>query len=162
VADDGVVLGVVPRGSPRPSFHFIGVQVANRRAFETVPAGQAANSVGDVYDRLIAGRRGSVRAHVCAAQCWDIGTVADYRATCDALAREAPPRAGAGPTLGSGARLIDSIAWDNVVLGDGSTVQHCILTDGVHVPPGASYSNMILMQDGHGQVTASAIPAEAS
>ncbi|MEQ1726867.1 MAG: nucleotidyltransferase family protein [Vicinamibacterales bacterium] len=51
---DGAVLGVVPRGSGEASFHFVGVQVANRHAFAGAPAGRPSNSVGDVYARLIA------------------------------------------------------------------------------------------------------------
>lgn len=159
LAGDGSVLGVEPRGSSIASFHFIGVQIANRQAFSTVPPGRFANSVGEIYDRLIAERPGSIRAHVCEARFWDIGTVADYWATSRAFESLAPGPSSPVPTLGSGAQFVDSIAWDDVVLGDGCAVNRCIVTDGVRVAPGAAYSNMILMRGPDGRTIA--VPFEA-
>jgi mannose-1-phosphate guanylyltransferase len=157
---DGAVLGVEPRGSSNPSFHFIGVQIANRRAFSGVPPGRPANSVGEVYDQLIAARPGSVRAHVCDAGFWDIGTVADYWTTSRAFERLDARPPGSAPLVGSGARFIDSIAWDDVVLGDRCTVSHCIVTDGVRIAPGAAYSNSILMRGPGGQTVATSMAAD--
>ncbi|HEX7941623.1 MAG TPA: sugar phosphate nucleotidyltransferase, partial [Gemmatimonadaceae bacterium] len=85
-AKDGSVLGVEPRGSSKPSFHFIGAQAVSRRAFDKAPLGTPSNSVGEVYRELIASQPGSVRVHVCDARFWDIGTVADYWNTSRAFA----------------------------------------------------------------------------
>lgn len=160
VADDGAVVGVVPRGSSRPSFHFIGVQVASRRAFAGVAAGAVANSVGDVYDRLIASRRGAVRAHVCDARFWDIGTVADYWATSLELAGGDGFRlVGNGTRIHPGARVTDSITWDDVCIGDGAGLRQCIVTDGVDVPP-AHYTRSILIRGDDGAVVAAPFEAD--
>jgi mannose-1-phosphate guanylyltransferase len=152
VAEDGAVLGIEPRGSSRPSFHFIGAQVADRRAFEKAPRGRPSNSVGEVYRGLIDAKRGSVRAHVCEARFWDIGTVADYWETSHAFAMAESRDLSGGVTRGHNAVFEDSIAWDDVVLGDDSRVSHCILTDGVRVQAGATYSNQILMRGAHGRM----------
>jgi NDP-sugar pyrophosphorylase family protein len=154
VAADGAVVGVEPRGSRRPSFHFIGVQAADARAFADLPRGRVANSVGEVYDALIASRPGSIRAHLCDARFWDIGTVADYWHSSRAFASAAAGPGTPGAVVGSGAQLIDSIAWDDVVLGPRSTVTRCIVTDGVRVPAGAVYSDAILMQAADGSIAA--------
>ena len=155
VAANGAVLGVEPRGSTRESFHFIGVQVAGREAFSHLAKGRPANSVSEVYDALIAARPGSVRAHLCDARFWDIGTVADYWTTSRAFASDVSSAGAAPPpVLGSGAEFDDSIAWDDVVLGDRCRVHQCIVTDSVHVAPGAAYSNMVLLRGPDGDTIA--------
>ena len=60
------------------SFHFVGVQMVERDVFASLPAGQPAQSVGGVYDALIADATGSVRGFVTEAAFLDIGTVTDY------------------------------------------------------------------------------------
>ena len=161
LAEDGSVLGVEPRGSTNPSFHFIGVQVASRHAFSSVPAGRPAHSVSDVYPALIAARPGSIRAHVCNARFWDIGTVADYWATSRAFAgASSSPGPTPGAEVGPNAVFVDSIAWDEVVIGARCRVSHCIVTDGVRVAPGSEYSNMVLLRDPAGETVAVPIPTE--
>jgi len=149
---DGAVLGVVPRGSGEASFHFVGVQVANRDAFAGAPAGRPSNSVGDVYTRLIAACPGSVRVHVCEADFWDIGTVADYWHTSHAFAQAEGFDTNAAARVEDDALVTASIVWDDVEVGRGASVEHCIVTDGVRVGPGAHYAHRILMCDTHGQV----------
>jgi mannose-1-phosphate guanylyltransferase len=145
---DGTVTGVAPRGSPEPSFHFIGVQVAHRSAFDAAPAGRPSNSIGEIYDSLAATRPGSVRVFPCDARFWDIGTVADYWSTSRAFDADGSALSRARPEVGPGGRIADSIVWDNVTVGAGATVESCILTDGVHVEPGRMVSHAILLRDG--------------
>jgi NDP-sugar pyrophosphorylase family protein len=79
---DGTVTGFAARGAAaRGSFHFIGVQMVHARAFRPLPPGQPAQSIGGVYDGLIATRPGSVRGLVSDAAFWDIGTPQDYART---------------------------------------------------------------------------------
>lgn len=80
--DDRSVAGFVARGTTESgSYHFIGVQVAQADAFRSLVPGRPAQSVGGVYDTLIAEERGSVRGFVSDASFWDIGTVEDYERT---------------------------------------------------------------------------------
>ncbi len=158
LAADGAVLGVEPRGSSVPSFHFIGLQVAHRSAFDAAPLGTPSSSVGGIYDALIASQPGSVRAHVCTARFWDIGTVDDYWRTSRDFAAAEP--AAPGPAMGRGARLVDSVVWNDVVLGEASHVSRCIVTDGVHVEPGATYDQMILLRGDDGRTLVEPLTVE--
>ena len=163
LSDAGAVLGVQPRGSKTASYHFIGVQVASASAFAGIPAGRAANSVGDLYDDLIRATPGRVRGHICNARFWDIGTVADYWSTSHAFAaREEAQSTARPPLMGEGARLTDSIVWNDVVLGDGCVIDHCIVTDAVHVSPEERHSHMILMRGAGQDVVAVPFPAEGA
>jgi len=160
VAADGTVLGVVPRGSAGPSFHFIGVQVAHSHAFAGAPRGRPSNSVGGVYADLIDSRPGSIRAHVCNARFWDIGTVSDYLVTSDAFDPSGTLGVPAATAIGPGARVSDSIVWDDVVIGGKAVVERCIVTDGVRVDAGTSYSDSILMRGEDGQTVAMPLTRE--
>jgi NDP-sugar pyrophosphorylase family protein len=82
MTDDGTVAGFAARGpSAKGSYHFIGVQMAQAEAFRQLPAGRPAQSIGGLYDTLVAARPGSIRGHVSDAAFWDIGTPEDYAKT---------------------------------------------------------------------------------
>jgi mannose-1-phosphate guanylyltransferase len=140
------VVGFVPRGaSARGSFHFIGVQMAAACAFETVRTGQAAQSIGGVYDRLMARRPGAIHGYVCDASFWDIGTVADYWRTSLAFGGGADIISrGAGVQTADDAVIRQSIVWDRVQIGRGAVLENCIVTDDVTVHPGDRWTEMIL------------------
>ena len=90
LADDGHVTGFVGRGpAAKGSYHYIGVQAAHADAFGAIRPGDAAKSIGGVYDSLMASRPGSVRGFVSDASFWDIGTVDDYRRTDGAFSKRA-------------------------------------------------------------------------
>ena len=166
LAHDGAVLGVEPRGSSRPSFHFIGVQAVHASVFEGIPKGVAANSVGQIYLDVIAAMPGSIRGYQCQARFWDIGTIEDYWTTCHTFAAresshaasQAPGFPSRGPVMPGAAftdaRVIDSIVWDHVILGAGCSLTRCIVTDGVRIPPDTRYTDSILLRGQGSEVVA--------
>jgi NDP-sugar pyrophosphorylase family protein len=156
--EEGRVAGFVPRGSTAPSWHFIGVQVAEAEAFATVPPGVPHESAGALYPALIAARPGSIRAFRTRAECLDIGTPADYLETSLLVARRegvagSAPRhpahsgghlAGARADIAPDARIERSILWDDVAVGAGAMLHECIVTDGVRVPAETSWRGVTL------------------
>src|SRR6185503_17064393 len=120
------------RGSTEPSYHFVGVQVAEAEAFASLAPGTPYESVGAVYPALMSSHPGSVRAHVCATEFLDIGTPDDYLRTSLQLSqREGTGAArGAGTRVDASARVDDSVLWDDVEVGAGSMLKQCIVTDG--------------------------------
>ena len=157
VEPGGVVTGFVRRGATQPSHHFIGVQVAEAEAFAGLPDNTPHESVAALYPALMAQRRDAVRAFVCNAEFMDIGTPADYLETSRLLAardaagrgvQPAPYQAGARSTVPQSARVEDSILWDDVVVGEGSMLRECVVTDGVHVPADTSWIGVTLRRAG--------------
>jgi mannose-1-phosphate guanylyltransferase len=148
VADDGRVTGFCGRGSRTPSWHFIGVQVAEAAAFASVSPDEPSESVGALYPALIREAPGSVRAFRARASFADIGTPADYLAT---AIRLASIEAGSGAVrpgsslvsprakIAASARLERTIAWDDVEVGPDADLRECILADGVRVPAGVRW-----------------------
>ena len=148
VGPDGSITGFVPRGPrARGSFHFIGVQLAARSVFEPLPAGEAANTIGGVYDALLAKAPGTVRGFVCDTEFWDVGTVDDYWRMSDAFAaREGAnaARHGRGGSIDPTACIRHSILWDDVEIGAGAVVEDCIVTDGARIARGAVHRHEVV------------------
>jgi NDP-sugar pyrophosphorylase family protein len=147
---DGCVTGFVRRGpSAEGSYHFIGVQVVQAAAFDSVPQGEAARSIGGVYDTLMHRHPGSVRGFVSDAEFWDVGTVDDYWRTSTAFAKRsdmADLGVGRGSRIAPSARITRSILWDDVQVGADAVIDDCILTDGVRVADGTSHHGEILIR----------------
>jgi len=144
------VTGFAPRGRAAVgSFHFVGVQAVQADAFQSLPAGQAANSIGGLYDDLIAAQPGCVRGIVREAAFWDVGTVSDYWRTSFALMSRTQPEhewRGRNVHVDESARIARSILWDDIEIGAGAVLEECIVTDGVKVPAGAAYRRSILVR----------------
>ena len=152
----GNLTGFVPRGSTVPSFHFVGVQVADPRAFASV-APDTPHEVRTLYPALNADQPGRVRVFVTAADFLDIGTPADYLSTALAIAdrdgsassgiRERarhPGAAGARARIAGNARIERSVLWDDVVVEDGAMLNECVVADGVVVPADTSWHGVTL------------------
>jgi NDP-sugar pyrophosphorylase family protein len=146
------VTGFVPAGSADGSYHFVGIQVAEARAFHALQPGHPVDSFRGAYRDLIAADPGSVRGLVGDASFHDIGTLADYWTTSQALLRS---DAAARPNRRDGrvhptATTIRTILWDDVEVGANAVLEDCIVTDGVVVPAGAVHRRAVLLRSGAG------------
>jgi mannose-1-phosphate guanylyltransferase len=152
----GVITSFVKRASTQPSWHVVGVQVAEAAAFATVPENVPYESVLKLYPALIAENPRAVRAFQCEAEFFDIGTAADYldtslrlaeRESTSALRAAAATNAvtiGARTRIDANVRLERSILWDDVVVEAGASIRECVVTDGVRVPEGTSWHGVSL------------------
>ena len=130
------------------------LRYVSREVFAGIPLGQAASSIGGVYDRLIAARPGSVRGFLSHAHYWDIGTVTDYWQTSWMFLPGHASSIGAAARIASSAAVTRSILWDEVEVSERAALDECIVTDGVRVPSGVSYRRAILMRTPDGQLSA--------
>jgi NDP-sugar pyrophosphorylase family protein len=136
-----------PRRGQGPGDHFIGVQVVRKEAFAGVARGDYAESVGQLYPRLIAARPGSVRAFRCDATFRDVGTSADYLKTCleVANAEDAPGSLTASARIAEGARVVESVLWDDVTVQAGAEVTRSVVGSGVRIPAGSVYHDVVVV-----------------
>jgi len=143
VGPDGAFTGWVPRGSREPSYHFIGVQVAEPAAFASVPA-DTPSEVRTLYPALVAARPGVVRVFRTQASFMDIGTPSDYLETSLLLAAREGIDTSAGAEISPTARIERSILWDDVIVEDGAMLKDCVVTDGVRVPADTSWHGVTI------------------
>jgi NDP-sugar pyrophosphorylase family protein len=141
---DGRFTGFVPRGSSERSFHFIGVQVAEPRAFGSIPP-DTPYDVPTLYPALREAQAGAIRLFRTNAGFLDIGTPADYLSTALAIAeRDRAGGAGARSQIAPDARIERSVLWDDVVIGQGALLKECVVADGVVVPSDTSWHGVTL------------------
>ena len=142
----------VPRGSPVRSYHVVGVQIAHPSAFAHLPLNEPADTIPGLYRSLVERDLGAVRAFLCAADFWDVGTLSDYMdasRSIGALEGRALPHAGDSSLVDPAARVVGSVLWDHVEIGAGATLEGCIVADEVRIPAGVSFRNCaIIQQDG--------------
>jgi NDP-sugar pyrophosphorylase family protein len=134
------------------SLHFVGVQIVEARAFDGLRAGEVADSIGGLYDRLMTEQPGSVAGFLSNPTFFDIGTVSDYLATSAALGGNGEPLFGSAPRIDPTARILRSILWEHIHIGANASIEDCIVTDGVRIPPGSTYRQSILMDGPAGVV----------
>ena len=145
---DGWITGFCRRGDPRPSFHFFSAQVIARSVFADLPDGVAAESVLQVYPRLIAEQPRRLKAFVCDAPFIEVGTPGDYRRVHTRLAAAdgvSPWTPGARAAIDPTARLDEAILWDDVTVGAGARLARVVVADGVRVPAGLEAADACLV-----------------
>ena len=146
IDDGGAVTGFSRRGTG-PSWHFVGVQIAERGTFDRLPDGVPAESVGALYPSLIAERPGSVRAFRCEVTFRDIGTPADYLAACLALADGPAALRAADAHVAADASVERSVLWEDVQVGSGARLSECVVMNGARVPEGFQARRAVIGPD---------------
>jgi NDP-sugar pyrophosphorylase family protein len=126
------------------------VQVVNSRAFASIQPGAAAQSIGDVYDRLIAERPGSIVGFVSDWSFLDIGSVSDYMRASSQLRLASPGSTTAG---GDNTRIdptarVTTDCLNEVSIGREASVERCVVTDHVSIPAGGTFKDQILVARG--------------
>ena len=150
IADErGIVKGF---GRQPGAFHFIGVQAVNAAVFAGVDPDVKSETVHGIYPSLIAGRPEAVRVFHSSAEYLDIGSPQDYLDTARKIAQREGRSLDRGRDciVAADAMLTDTILWDRVRVGAGSTLTNCIVADDVVVPAGSHYSHSALVMGENG------------
>jgi NDP-sugar pyrophosphorylase family protein len=147
VSASGWVTGFTGKGTATESYHFIGVQIAERAVFASLEDGVASESVNSLYRSLIAECPDTLFGFVCDASFRDVGTPADYLHTSVELAAREGDRLAAGSRIAraDSARIVRSALWDDVVIGRGAELVECIVCDRVRIPDGARYERCAIV-----------------
>lgn len=141
---DGVFTGLVPKGADAPSWHFVGVHVVARAAYDGVSPDAPSDSISGIYRALAGARPGSVRIAPVDTTFDDIGTPDDYLRTCLRLADgRSDLLYGHGVTVAPDATVESSVLWDDVTVEAGARVEGCILTSGTRVPAGSEWRGLV-------------------
>jgi NDP-sugar pyrophosphorylase family protein len=156
VVRDGFVRGFTRPGSAEPSFHFIGVQLAQAEVFAGLPDDRPSESVLSLYPTMMKERPNAVAAYVCDAAFDDVGTPSDYLRTCLRVAATN----GGGSLYGhdcsvhADATVTRSVLWDRVTVGAGARLSECVIADDVAIAPDASLTRKAVVRGDDGLVVA--------
>jgi NDP-sugar pyrophosphorylase family protein len=145
------VEGFSRRGAVPENFHFIGVQIAEGRAFARLEDAVPAESVAELYPQLIRENPGSIGAFIVDAPFKDVGTPADYLQTSLDLAALEGDRliSSVGTAIDPTAQVSRTAVWDDASVGAHARLDECIICDGVSIPEGAEYRRCaMVLRDG--------------
>lgn len=168
VVEDGWVRGFTRAAPGVRSYHFVGVQIAEARAFASVPEGVPSETVNQIYPAMIASDPHSIGAYVCDASFRDIGTAADYLETSIQLAGIEGDRLTSGhrTEVAPTASIVRTAVWDDVRIGERADLVECIVCDGAIVPAGARYRRCAILPaagrtaNGHQRIDGELLVAE--
>jgi NDP-sugar pyrophosphorylase family protein len=139
VDERGWIRGFARPGTTDPSFHFIGVQIAEARVFEPLPDSEPVSSVGGLYTSMLSSSPPVIGSHITSARFEDIGTPADYlRTSINVMRAEGGSdlMPGARSFVAPSARVSRTAIWDDVVVEDDAELVECVVADGVRIPAG--------------------------
>ncbi len=126
---EGAVTGFVPRTSAVASLHFPGIQIVERAVFAPLPDDTPAESVLEVYPRLMAERPGSVHGVAFDARFEDVGTIDDYLRACRVLAGDADGNViDARAIVDRGSILRDCVVWPDAIVPTGCELERVVVT----------------------------------
>ena len=132
VIDDGngYVTGFVPKGHTGHSWHFVGIQVVNQSVFAPLADNTPVESVGWVYRQMVESFPGTIRIHPVNAVFHDVGTPADYIATCRAF---------------GGVDQSGNIIWPGARVEPGARITNSIVAGEINVPSSLVADRAILI-----------------
>jgi NDP-sugar pyrophosphorylase family protein len=139
------VTGFVLRGSGRPSWHFVGVQIARASVFAGLADNVPAETVTGIYRDIVATRLGALRGYRVETPFLDVGTPSDYLDAAVRLARPATNAIEAGAVVDPAARLSESVVWAGASIAAGAGLERSVVTRGVHVPAGFASTAGVLL-----------------
>ena len=150
VDDRAYVTGFAPSGT-RVGHHFVGVQMVEASVFSGIRDGEAAASIGGVYDDLLQRSTHAIQAHWVSAGFRDVGTPEDYLTTSLAIAESEGLRTlpiGEGSEVHPSASLTRTAVWNDVVIEAGCRLIDCVVADGVRLPGGSVYERQVIVAAG--------------
>jgi len=145
-AGDGRVTSFIPRGHTTDSWHFVGIQVVKASLFASLPDNVPAETVSGIYRERVQRGDGRVFVFPVTAPFFDIGTARDYLTAAQALV-PAHEYVSPGAEVSSQARLTGTLVWPGSVVGQGATLDACVVA-GAHVPPGFQAAGALLLPPG--------------
>lgn len=156
--EDGMVKGF--GGMPEPAeasdnarderdapLMFTGIQILEPRIFSYIPRGVFSHSTTDVYPQAIA-RGERIAAHVAQGMWYELSTIERYLYISLAVMKQEGRNveAGEGSLIAKGAKVEDSILWENVSVQEGARVRRAILGDAVEVRAGEVLENAAVVR----------------
>ena len=138
--------GGMPGEDDRDPLMFTGIQILEPRIFEYIPRGVFSHSTTDVYPQAIA-RGEVVAAHVATGKWRELSTLKRYLDISVELMNEAGKTydPGKGTVISESASVVDSILWDDVVVGERARVSGAVLADNVRIKAGEVVENAVVV-----------------
>ena len=140
------VLGFVPKDpsgateTAAPTWHFVGIQVANPDVFDRLDDGVPAETTSALYVQMLKERVGSLQAWRVDDRFVDVGTPRDYLEAVNASLA-----ASDGAPALPGARVTRSVVWPGARLASDVELDECVVAGPVTLPAGFRARQSVLV-----------------
>jgi NDP-sugar pyrophosphorylase family protein len=143
---DGRITGFVPRGRAHGSWHFVGVQIAQKRVFAELPAGVIIETIAGIYRDIVAAHPGRLRIWSAATTFLDVGTPRDYLAASEHLPADyRHPIAALSHDEGLPPHVTRSIVWPESSVAQDAVLDRCVVAGQVRIPSGFRAESSVLV-----------------
>lgn len=126
---------------------FTGIQILDPRIFSYIPPRGFSHTTTDVYPQAIAaGER--VVAHVASGAWYEMSTIDRYLDISIALMRgeNLSYICGEDCVIAAGAKVDDSVLWQDVRIGAKARLASCVVGDRVRIPDGARFERAAIVR----------------
>ena len=125
---------------------FTGIHILEPRILEYVPRGVFSDSVVHVYPQAMA-KGELIAAHVASGKWRELSTLKRYLDISIELLKESGNTyvAGKDTKISQSSTVIDSVLWDDVIVGAGARVNRAVLADNVTISDGEVIENAVVV-----------------
>lgn len=124
---------------------FTGIHIMEPAVFDYIPRGVYSDIVPTFYNPAL--RKGEkIAAHVTEANWFELSTIPRYLDISLAMMNGGDVYFGRNCVLAGSVSLKDSVIWDDVTIGPGSTLYRTIVADGVTIEPGSNFENVAIVR----------------
>lgn len=126
---------------------FTGIHILEPRVFEYIPRNVYSDIVPTFYNPAI--KRGEkIVAHVADGNWFELSTIPRYLDISLAMLNGQTDKivCGENVRMAAGARIKDSVIWDDVSIGEGAELYRTIIADGVQIKPGERFENAAIVR----------------
>lgn len=128
-----------------PPLMFTGIHILEPRVFEYIPRGVYSDIVPTFYNPAIADGE-IIAAHVTQANWFELSTIPRYLDISLAMMHGETVCQGVGCTIADGARVQNSVLWDDVTVEEGAYLHRTIIGDGVKIKAGEEFENVAVVR----------------
>jgi len=130
---------------PEAPMMFTGIHILEPRVFDYIPRGVYSDIVPTFYSPALT-KREKVAAYITDGEWYELSTIPRYLDISLRMMNGKDVHLGTGCSIADSTMVRDSILWDNVTVGEGTSLYRTIVADGVTIPSGEHFENVAIVR----------------
>jgi NDP-sugar pyrophosphorylase family protein len=130
---------------PETPLMFTGIHILEPRVFDYIPRGVYSDIVPTVYSPALA-KDEKIAAHITDSEWYELSTIPRYLDISLRMMNGSDVCVGSRCVVSSESSIRDSVLWDDVRVGEGSSLYRTIVADDVTIPAGEHFENAAIVR----------------
>ena len=132
-------------GSLQPPLMFTGIHILEPRVFDYIPRGVYSDIVPYFYNPALK-KDEKIAVHITDANWFELSTIPRYLDISLAMMHDKNVCQGENCHIAETATVKDSVIWDDVTIGEGTSLYRTIIADGVIIEQGEHFENVAIVR----------------